>query len=134
MKYAIFTLFILVFGKEVKTQSLSSLPDGKKLCWQYVNVAEPFNASIIKYFPNNVLCGRFPSASIAIVKLENGDTLRVVQFCSWIKEIKAGDIVTVNPVKHIDTESTIYPVEDDALTCRILKTIDAGLVKQKPIQ
>lgn len=127
MRYLILTFLIAVTFVNASGQSFSSLADGKKSCWQYLNLTDSFSAKIISYFPNPILSGKFPSASIAIVKLNNGDTIRLV--CNRITEVGEGDFIMAYPFKHIDMKNTILPFADDALTCKVPKTTDASLRK-----
>jgi len=120
-------LFVQLFAG-ASGQSFASLPDSKKPCWQYLNLTDSFPATIISYFPNNILSGKFPSASIAIVKLSNGDTIRLV--CNRIEGIRNGNLINAHPFKHIDVKNTILPADEGALTCRIPKTVDASITRR----
>ena len=130
MRHLILTCIFVILILNVSGQGLGSLSDGKKACWQYLNLTDSFQARIISYFPNDVLCGKLPSASIEIVELITGDTIRVIQFCSRIENIKTGDFIMAYPHKHTDMKNVILPSDDVALTCKIPRTVNATLKKR----
>lgn len=130
MRQLIFLLLSILTINKFFCQSFKTLHNGMEPCWQSINVTDSLEAVVIKYFPKKILCGKFPSISIAIVKLTNGDTVRVRQFCAITKDIQANEIVIIYPYKHMDTENVIVPSNEEALTCKIIKTFDGGLRKK----
>lgn len=103
-------------------QKFKTISSAIEPCWQAVKLSDSLNGTIISYFNNPFLCGKVPTASIAIVKLYNGDTLRILELCSGTKIFKPGDTIMIYPHRVPEVKNVLLPSDKDAIDCKISKT------------
>jgi hypothetical protein len=66
--------------------------------WQYFELKKPLTGQVVKYTKSGS-CGTLAFASIAIIKLPNNDTVRVLELCNDEKEFQYNQSVIVSPGK-----------------------------------
>lgn len=65
--------------------------------WEYKTYTKNFAGEVLHYEPAGGTCGTVAYASICIVKLEEGEIIRVLSLCNSKDNLKKGDEVIVSP-------------------------------------
>jgi hypothetical protein len=65
--------------------------------WEYFELKDTIIVSILDHEPAPVDCGRVASASITIVIMEKGDTIRVIGMCNTSNKYKKGQQIKIVP-------------------------------------
>ena len=131
MRYFLVAIFLLSFSFDISSQSFRTVEDGKLQCWRITPLTDSIDAEVLEFFPNPVLCGKFPTASIIIVKTSNDDTIRVLQFCIPPKDLKIGDKIIVYYSQWFDHETVLLPTDKRALSCKPETTIRGAIRTQR---
>jgi hypothetical protein len=66
--------------------------------WEYFKLNDTIIAKLIDHIPAPAICGDTQSASLSIVRTENGDTIRVLDLCNQSEKYKLGQIIKVAPI------------------------------------
>ena len=131
MRYLISLIGLILLLNSTSGQNSITLPNGMKPCWKNIILADSTEGILIKYFPKRVLCRPdVPSISVALIRLTNGDTIRVRQYCAITTDLLPNDLIIIHPYVHARTEEAILPSDEEALTCRVTMTIDGGILKK----
>lgn len=92
MKY-IFAILCAVIFYSCKTQKAYFYKDSDyKDKWQYFNLHDTINTTIIVHYPVTVGCGTKAFGSVSIVKTEANDTIRILNLCN-MEHYKSGQKV-----------------------------------------
>lgn len=101
--------------------------------WKYKNLEKGFSGTIVFFEQPVVMCGVASTASVALVKTDNGETLRVLTMCNIKKDFntppgfKVGEKVKITPDEKPAFRVDIIPV--DFLSCR-LRTAYFGIIQK----
>ena len=120
MKYKIVIAFVVLLTFFCKTaiaqKRLSNYEC--RISWQYFDIEHSVTGMVISHEKPRSNCGYLISASITIVKIYFGDTIRVLELCNTEKTFLKGDIIKIEPAKKpefdIDLPNQFY--------CSIKKT------------
>ena len=91
--------------------------------WKYQDLSQGLKGLIIFYDQPVVVCGVVSTASVAIVKTESGDTIRVLTICNTKKDFSsaaafsAGERVTITPSEKPSFKIDFMPV--DLQSCKL---------------
>ena len=95
--------------------------------WRYLELKEPLKGELIFYKQPTIKCGYFSTASVALVKVNNGKTIRVLILCNSRTETResqsdfvAKKLVLVKPKRVPDFRIDIVPA--DPLSCSDIET------------
>ncbi|MEO6151061.1 MAG: hypothetical protein ABIN95_01050 [Mucilaginibacter sp.] len=99
--------------------------------WKYLEIKKEMTGTILFYDQPTFFCGRISTASIAILKTETGDTIRILTLChirlsKAPNEFTPGDIVTVTPTEAPSFQVDFVPY--DPQVC-IIKTAYFGSIR-----
>ena len=104
--------------------------DSTYLCqanWRYLELKEPIKGELIFYEQPTIKCGIFSTASVALVKMNNGKTIRVLGLCNSRTETResqsdfvAKKFILVKPKRVPDFRIDIIPA--DPLSCSDTET------------
>jgi hypothetical protein len=83
--------------------------------WTYSQTAVPVHGSIIHFSPM-ADCGYFRTATLSIIKIDKGDTIRVLQICDTTKRVVIYSKVTLPPPAKVKKEVSLIP-SDPATDC-----------------
>jgi hypothetical protein len=91
--------------------------------WKYKELESSFSGTVIFFDQPTVKCGVVSTASVALIKRDNGDTIRVLTICNNKKEFDShstfqpGEKVTITPSEAPSFTVNIMPV--DFASCRL---------------
>jgi hypothetical protein len=108
------------FGQQKQTEKLQNC----KTKWKYSNLNKVLNGSILYYEQPVVECGILSTASVALIRTEAGDTLRVLSMCDTKKDFntapafKLGERVKVTPSEKPSFRVDLMPVDWES--CRLV--------------
>jgi hypothetical protein len=88
--------------------------------WTYSQTAVPVHGTLIHFSPI-ADCGYFRTATLSIIKTNNGDTIRVLQMCDTTKTVEIGSKVKLLPTSKVSKKASLIP-SDPATDCVIRKT------------
>lgn len=131
MQQVFITLSLFFLTKATSGQNLSTYDNGMLDCWKYYISNDTTYGEVVVYVPNPVLCGKIPTASIALIKTVHGDTLRLIRLCSYIGELSVGEKIKLYPsyLEQLPKASIMLPEEKTAMSCNIKKTSFAPILK-----
>lgn len=115
----IFLLFLICFDSVSQNHSsdLLSCREG----WKYLTTTHSIKGELLYFLPTGD-CGYSLSATLSIIKVANGDTIRVLQMCDTTKEILPNTQVTLLPNKEATKKSGIIIPVDKINDCRVRDT------------
>jgi hypothetical protein len=134
--HKVFLSSILLLMSSLVTYGQKQKLDALQQCqsqWKYENLEKSFTGSIIFFDQPAVMCGVVSTASVALIKKDNGDTVRVLTMCNIKKDfntppnLKTGERVIVTSSGKPSFRIDIMPV--DFASCR-LKTAYFGLIQK----
>ena len=90
--------------------------------WEYLDLKKQLVGTILSFHQPIVECGVMSSASNAIIKLSNGDTIRILTLCNTkeidsLEKFKVGEIVQIIPETKPSFQVGIIPY--DKWSCSI---------------
>jgi hypothetical protein len=101
--------------------------------WKYKDLGKSVIGTILFYDQPSVLCGAVSTASVALIRTGDGDTLRVLTMCNTKKDnntklpFSLGEKVTVTPFEKPSFRVDIIPV--DIASCS-LETAYFGIIQK----
>jgi len=128
------TLFAIIVFAHTFTFGQSKDLDKLQKCqreWKYQDLSKGLNGLIIFYDQPVVMCGVVSTASVAIIKTDSGDTIRVLTMCNTKKDFSSptafstGQSVTITPSEKPRFRIDFMPV--DLQSCE-LNTAYFGLI------
>lgn len=98
--------------------------------WQWKDLIKIRQGSVIFFEQPDFLCGRLANASVAIIKIDNGDTIRIICPCdvknnNVPNRVSTGDKIIIKPV----IRSKIDYIPIDPFCSTFLKTCYGRIVK-----
>ena len=88
--------------------------------WKYLKTEKTIKGELMYFLPVSG-CGYLISATLAIVKIENGDLIRVLQVCDTTQNILPNTKVLLFPNNKQKDLATMLPV-DKINDCKIIST------------
>ena len=121
-----FFFLFAFFASGVSQQTPRDTIQKCKSKWTYLKMEKSIIGSIVYYEQPTVLCGTVATASVALVKTDIGDTIRILFLCDTKKDFntppsfKPGERVSVIPGEDPTFRIDIHPLDPEA--CRLLTT------------
>ena len=122
---------LVTYGQKQKVNKLQSC----QRQWKYENLAKSFSGTIEFFEQPAVMCGTVSSASVALIKTENGETVRVLTMCNSKEDFNAsptfntGEKVIITPSEKPSFKVDIVPV--DPASCRLKSAYFGTIQKAK---
>ncbi len=117
---SLFATITSVFGQHQETEKLQNC----KTKWKYLNLDKALTGSILYYEQPVVACGMVSTASVALIRTDAGDTIRVLSMCDIKKDFntppafKLGERVSVTPSEKPTFRIDLMPVDWEG--CRLM--------------
>lgn len=126
------------YSKKKSIQSTASenkSPLAENSCvknWDYFDMKDTTTGLVVFHAKAIALCGHFAFASLTLLKLQDGDTIRVLELCNTTKDFKLNDIaqlipqnkpafgVTLPLISERGVNNKVYQINQQ--DCSILKT------------
>ncbi|WP_156126275.1 hypothetical protein [Hymenobacter sp. DG25B] len=119
-RVAIVSLLAASFFSFSPKKSLQDQSDSCQAKWQYVVSSKKIKGRVIFHKNTDELCGLLPTASVTLVKTNEGDTIRVLELCNLSKKFANGEFVLIQPDTAFEAENISVPV--DPRTCSLKRT------------
>ena len=109
--------------------------------WVYFDLKDTTYGQVLLHAKAMALCGHFAFASLTLIKLQNSDTIRVLELCNATKDFKLNDTVKVTPqnkppfgvtlplILEQGVNNHVYYI--DPKDCNILKTCYGSITLSK---
>jgi hypothetical protein len=119
MKQIVFVIFLLCIAYPLFAQKESTDSPCRKN-WRYLKTEKVIKGELMYFLPVSG-CGYFTSATLAIVKTENGDLIRVLQVCDTTQKILPNTKVSLLPNTKEKDFASLLPL-DKMNDCKITST------------
>jgi len=130
----LFTFILFIYVSLVFSQSHRKIhqPKNRQLSWIYANLDKEIKGTIVFYDQPGVACGIVSTESVALIKLSESDTIRILGLCDVTADkihdkFMPGDMVSVTPDKRPSFYIDILPVDPKTW---IIKRTYFGTIKK----
>jgi hypothetical protein len=115
-------LFVLAQTKEEQAKAQEC-----KTNWEYGQLKASVRGEVLYHHKALALCGILSTASVTLVRTENGLIIRVLEMCNTDKDFKKGAKVKVTPEG--DKTWTVGMVPFDPQACKIMKAYFGKIIQ-----